>query len=204
MKKITKELLLGEFEDIFWIDEDISLIIFEEEGIGSFIKEKEDDNLIFKWQINDNGVLAIYPQDNSKNIFFWKLEGMTEKEDGLEINIQAYIKSSVDKKPKKNKSKILKSKLTDPVETTIRQSNIQMIKEIISSYNIWNYSIISFCFLVFFLFNYLILNFIIIIKDFPFLFQTSIILILTILSFRQVFLIANKISYKIRYWIEKS
>lgn len=203
MKKITEELLLGEIEDVLWLREDSSINIFENNYTGAFFNSDNEDGLYFDWKINDNGVLVIYPE-NSKTIYFWKLQSKKETEEGLELSIIEYIKEEKDKKPKKNKSFIINSKSEEPIEKEIRQNNIELLKEIINDYNIWNYSIISFFFILYFLIVFIFINFIIILKDFPFLFQFFIIILGSIFIFRPLFLLANKISYKIRHWIEKN
>lgn len=203
MNKITEELLLGEIEDVFWIGQDNSMNVFEQDYTGAFFKDGEDEGLYFNWKINDNGVLVIYPE-NSKTIYFWKLQSKKETENGIQISLIEYIKEEKDKKPKKSKSIILTSESEEPIENEIRENNIEILKEIINDYNIWNYSIISLFFIVYFFFVLVILNFIIILKDFPFLFQLFIIILGSVFIFRPLFLLANKISYKIRYWIENN
>lgn len=206
MNKITEELLLGEIEDVLWLSEDSSISIFENNYTGAFFfinKDKEEEGIYFDWKINDNGVLVIYPE-NSKKIHFWKLQSKKETEDGIELSLIEYIKEEKDKKPKKVKNFIIKSKPEEPIEKEIRQNNIQLLKEIINDYNVWNYSIILVFFIIYFLITLVFVNFIIIIKDFPFLFQFFIILLGSLFIFRPLFLLANKISYKIRHWIENN
>lgn len=203
MNKITEELLLGEIEDVYWQGNDSSINMFENDYTGAFFESDSEEGTYFNWKINDNGVLVIYPE-NSKTIYFWKIQSRKETDIGVEISIVEYIKEEKDKKPKKNKSLILKSKSEEPIEEEIRQNNIELLKEIINDYNVWNYSIISLFFIVYFLIFLLLINFVIILKDFPFLFQFFMIILGSIFIFRPLFLLANKISYKIRHWIEKN
>lgn len=203
MNKITEELLLGEIEDVYWEGEDSSINMFENDYTGAFFTPDNEDGIYFNWKINDNGVLVIYPE-NSKTMYFWKIQSKKDTENGVQISVVEYIKEEKDKKPKKNKSLVLNSKSEEPIEEEIRQNNIEILKEIINDYNVWNYSIISLFFIVYFLIFLLLINFIIILKDFPFLFQSFMILLGTIFIFRPLFLLANKISYKIRHWIEKN
>ena len=203
MNKITEELLLGEIEDVYWEGEDSSINMFENDYTGAFFTPDNEDGIYFNWKINDNGVLVIYPE-NSKTMYFWKIQSKKDTENGVQISVIEYIKEEKDKKPKKNKSLVLNSKSEEPIEEEIRQNNIEILKEIINDYNVWNYSIISLFFIVYFLIFLLLINFIIILKDFPFLFQSFMILLGTIFIFRPLFLLANKISYKIRHWIEKN
>ena len=137
-------------------------------------------------------------------MYFWKIQSKKDTENGIQISIIEYIKEEKDKKPKKNKSLVLNSKSEEPIEEEIRQNNIEILKEIINDYNVWNYSIITLFFVIYFLIFLILINFIIILKDFPFLFQSFMILLGTIFIFRPLFLLANKISYKIRHWIEKN
>lgn len=203
MNKITEELLLGEIEDVYWEGEDSSINMFENDYTGAFFTPENEDGIYFNWKINDNGVLVIYPE-NSKTMYFWKIQSKKDTDDGVQISVLEYIKEEKDKKPKKNKSLVLNSKSEEPIEEEIRQNNIEILKEIINDYNVWNYSIISLFFIIYFLVFLLLINFIIILKDFPFLFQAFMILLGTIFIFRPLFLLANKISYKIRHWIEKN
>ena len=203
MNKITEELLLGEIEDVYWQGNDSSINMFENDYTGAFFESDSEEGTYFNWKINDNGVLVIYPE-NSKTIYFWKIQSKKETDIGVEISVVEYIKEEKDKKPKKNKSLILKSKSEEPIEEEIRQNNIELLKEIINDYNVWNYSIISLFFIVYFLMFLLLVNFVIILKDFPFLFQFFMIILGSIFIFRPLFLLANKISYKIRHWIEKN
>tara|TARA_Y100000034_G_C6907493_1_gene421606 strand:- start:884 stop:1495 length:612 start_codon:yes stop_codon:yes gene_type:complete len=203
MNKITEELLLGEIEDVYWQGNDSSINMFENDYTGAFFESDSEEGTYFNWKINDNGVLVIYPE-NSKTIYFWKIQSKKETDIGVEISVVEYIKEEKDKKPKKNKSLILKSKSEEPIEEEIRQNNIELLKEIINDYNVWNYSIISLFFIVYFLIFLLLINFVIILKDFPFLFQFFMIILGSIFIFRPLFLLANKISYKIRHWIEKN
>lgn len=203
MNKITEELLLGEIEDVYWEGEDSSINMFENDYTGAFFTPDNEEGIYFNWKINDNGVLVIYPE-NSKTMYFWKIQSKKDTENGVNISVIEYIKEEKDKKPKKNKSLVLNSKSEEPIEEEIRQNNIEILKEIINDYNFWNYSIISLFFIVYFLIFLLLINFIIILKDFPFLFQSFMILLGTIFIFRPLFLLANKISYKIRHWIEKN
>lgn len=203
MNKITEELLLGEIEDVYWQGNDSSINMFENDYTGAFFESDSEEGTYFNWKINDNGVLVIYPE-NSKTIYFWKIQSRKETDIGVEISVVEYIKEEKDKKPKKNKSLILKSKSEEPIEEEIRQNNIELLKEIINDYNVWNYSIISLFFIVYFLIFLLLINFVIILKDFPFLFQFFMIILGSIFIFRPLFLLANKISYKIRHWIEKN
>ena len=194
MNKITEELLLGEIEDVYWEGEDSSINMFENDYTGAFFTPDNEDGIYFNWKINDNGVLVIYPE-NSKTMYFWKIQSKKDTENGIQISIIEYIKEEKDKKPKKNKSLVLNSKSEEPIE---------ILKEIINDYNVWNYSIITLFFVIYFLIFLILINFIIILKDFPFLFQSFMILLGTIFIFRPLFLLANKISYKIRHWIEKN
>ncbi len=203
MNKITEELLLGEIEDVYWQGNDSSINMFENDYTGAFFESDSEEGTYFNWKINDNGVLVIYPE-NSKTIYFWKIQSKKETDIGVEISVVEYIKEEKDKKPKKNKSLILKSKSEEPIEEEIRQNNIELLKEIINDYNVWNYSIISLFFIVYFLMFLLLINYVIILKDFPFLFQFFMIILGSIFIFRPLFLLANKISYKIRHWIEKN
>lgn len=203
MNKITEELLLGEIEDVYWEGEDSSINMFENDYTGAFFTPDDEDGIYFNWKINDNGVLVIYPE-NSKTMYFWKIQSKKDTENGIQISIIEYIKEEKDKKPKKNKSLVLNSKSEEPIEEEIRQNNIEILKEIINDYNVWNYSIITLFFVIYFLIFLILINFIIILKDFPFLFQSFMILLGTIFIFRPLFLLANKISYKIRHWIEKN
>tara|TARA_Y100001960_G_scaffold82276_1_gene87831 strand:+ start:1190 stop:1801 length:612 start_codon:yes stop_codon:yes gene_type:complete len=203
MNKITEELLLGEIEDVYWEGEDSSINMFENDYTGAFFTPDNEDGIYFNWKINDNGVLVIYPE-NSKTMYFWKIQSKKDTENGIQISIIEYIKEEKDKKPKKNKSLVLNSKSEEPIEEEIRQNNIEILKEIINDYNVWNYSIITLFFVIYFLIFLILINFIIILKDFPFLFQSFMILLGTIFIFRPLFLLANKISYKIRHWIEKN
>ena len=203
MNKITEELLLGEIEDVYWEGEDSSINMFENDYTGALFTPDNEDGIYFNWKINDNGVLVIYPE-NSKTMYFWKIQSKKDTENGIQISIIEYIKEEKDKKPKKNKSLVLNSKSEEPIEEEIRQNNIEILKEIINDYNVWNYSIITLFFVIYFLIFLILINFIIILKDFPFLFQSFMILLGTIFIFRPLFLLANKISYKIRHWIEKN
>ena len=182
MNKITEELLLGEIEDVYWQGNDSSINMFENDYTGAFFESDSEEGTYFNWKINDNGVLVIYPE-NSKTIYFWKIQSKKETDIGVEISVVEYIKEEKDKKPKKNKSLILKSKSEEPIEEEIRQNNIELLKEIINDYNVWNYSIISLFFIVYFLMFLLLINFVIILKDFPFLFQFFMIILGSIFIF---------------------
>lgn len=207
MNEITEELLLGEIEDIFWIDEDFSVIFFQNDQTGSvYVKDGDNDEgkeLFFDWKINDKGVLAINFKNQEEKIIFWKLNSFIEKEDTIHLKIQEYEKTNSSSKPKKTKEKTIYARPEEVLEEKIKENNIDLLKNVVEDYNIWNYSIISSSFLIFFLFVYIMINFIVIIKDFPFLFQLFLILVSTTFVFRPLFFISNKISYKIRYWIEK-
>ena len=208
MNKITEELLLGEIEDILWLDDSSSIIFFQPDKTGRIYTKKPDSDegseFLFTWKINDNGVLAINFENTKEKIIFWKLIDYSEDDNSIKLQVQEYEKIDNSKKPKKTQIKKLSSQPSSNLEERVQESNIEVLKSLVSDYNVWNYSIIGSMFFVFFIFIYILINFIVIIKDFPFLFQLFLILIITIFSFRPIFFITNKISYKVRYWIEKN
>lgn len=192
MKKITPEFLTGFEYQLFWGTEDETIFIFQEDNTG--VMKAEEDPVGFEWKINEQGVLALFFSDE---IYYWKV---LDKE-GEGYTFQEY--KNVNKKPEKTKTFIALSGNFDEIENEIVSENKEAFKDIIKDYNVWNYSIISFGFLILYSVLFLIFEMIVIVKDFQFMFKFITISLIVLYYSRGFFFLFHKLSYKIRAWIEK-
>jgi hypothetical protein len=198
MKNIDNDFLTG-FEVLFyWFDENKNLFIFNEDKTG--IKEDENKNVFqFRWKINENGILAIIYQE-SKIVYYWKFE--QENENG-KYKIQTFEKKENDKKPQKTEFFSITQNSQEGIESELKTNNIEKIKDILNDYNQWNYIVIGSSFAISVLIILFALNHIVIVKDFTLFFQLILVLIAEIFLFRPLLFMFNKLSYKVRYWVEE-